>query len=748
MNTHVAARLQQLASSYPPHTALFYARIWHTLAPATDNNHDSLHALALAFLQAAEPYSAIHLVRDHTGLDNLDLDLEIRFERTDKVCGGCAMIVARCCEKLGRYSEGQAVLARALKRGANINLTLPTPSSNPATAYLLLANLSHKGKSPETAIENYRKALDEDPWMWEAFTSLCDVGAPPPIESLFPPGAGLSLSRHASRSSRPPLSPNVHRQKSPIEPAPGVLRLHQAQAGVGNSGGLFTPDVEGMGGKTGLGMMGNTSSWDSSSIMGDATFALPEQQTKRPFPSFMSTATSFLPSSLRGGTSTPAGSDSPPKLPTMKRPRGKDPVKRPGPVETPQSQMSSGLPLARELRPNGAKYEDSDAPRRSSRLKTTTSKSSSKNPRDPRVTRSRSVTSSNSNNEAPSPPSLTSQDAILQKEADEYLKDIVKKCARVYKSLSQYQCQQAIKEVDVLPGELKTSPWAMEILGRAFYEIANYAMARRAFTFLQQQEPYRIQSMEQFSTLLWHLTDLPALSYLSQSLISISRTSPQAWIAVGNCFSLQKDHDEAMRCFRRATQLDEGCAYAWTLCGYEAVEMEEYERAMAFYRTAIRTDARHYNAWYGMGLVYLKTDRPRYAEHHFRRAVEINPTNPVLLCCVGMALEKSDDVVQALHFYERASKYAPTSAMVQFKRIRALVALQRYDEAISALEPLTHSAPDEANVFFLLGKCLFKKERRQEATVAFTNARELEPKLESAINAVLVANGEEGEESE
>nr|KIR87804.1 anaphase-promoting complex subunit 3 [Cryptococcus tetragattii IND107] len=719
MNTHLAARLQQLASSYPPHTALFYARIWHTLAPATDNNHDSLHALALAFLQAAEPYSAIHLVRDHTGLDNLDLDLEIRFERTDKVCGGCAMIVARCY------------------------LALPAPSSNPATAYLLLANLSHKGKSPETAIENYRKALDEDPWMWEAFTSLCDVGTPDfTVASLFQP------TQHASRSSRPPLPPNVHRQKSPIEPAPGVLRLHQAQAGVGNSGGLFTPDVEGMGGKTGLGMMGNTSSWDSSSIMGDATFALPEQQTKRPFPSFMSTATSFLPSSLRGGTSTPAGSDSPPKLPTMKRPRGKDPVKRPGPVETPQSQMSSGLPLARELGPNGAKYEDSDAPRRSSRLKTTTSKPSSKNPRDPRVTRSRSVTSSNSNNEAPSPPSLTSQDAILQKESDEYLKDIVKKCARVYKSLSQYQCQQAIKEVDVLPGELKTSPWAMEILGRAFYEIANYVMARRAFTFLQQQEPYRMQSMEQFSTLLWHLTDLPALSYLSQSLISISRTSPQAWIAVGNCFSLQKDHDEAMRCFRRATQLDEGCAYAWTLCGYEAVEMEEYERAMAFYRTAIRTDARHYNAWYGMGLVYLKTDRPRYAEHHFRRAVEINPTNPVLLCCVGMALEKSDDVVQALHFYERASKYAPTSAMVQFKRIRALVALQRYDEAISALEPLTHSAPDEANVFFLLGKCLFKKERRQEATVAFTNARELEPKLESAINAVLVANGEEGEESE
>lgn len=53
-----------------------------------------------------------------------------------------------------------------------------------------------------------------------------------------------------------------------------------------------------------------------------------------------------------------------------------------------------------------------------------------------------------------------------------------------------------------------------------------------------------------------------------------------------------------MRCFKRATQIDPGCVYAWTLCGYEAIEMEEYERAIAFYRTAIRTDARHYNAWY------------------------------------------------------------------------------------------------------------------------------------------------------
>ena len=127
--------------------------------------------------------------------------------------------------------------------------------------------------------------------------------------------------------------------------------------------------------------------------------------------------------------------------------------------------------------------------------------------------------------------------------------------------------------------------------------MANYILARRAFKALVKVEPYALQSMEMYSTLLWHLGDPPALSHLSQNLIAIDRDAPQPWIAAGNCFSLQKDHDEAMRCFRRATQIDPGCAYAWTLCGYEAIEMEEYERAIAFYRTAIRIDSRHYNAW-------------------------------------------------------------------------------------------------------------------------------------------------------
>lgn len=261
--------------------------------------------------------------------------------------------------------------------------------------------------------------------------------------------------------------------------------------------------------------------------------------------------------------------------------------------------------------------------------------------------------------------------------------------------------------------------------------------------------------MEHYSTLLWHLNDAPALSYLSQRLLPIDREAPQPWIAAGNCFSLNSDHDEAMRCFRRAAALRPDCAYAWTLCGYEAIAMEEYERATAFYRTAIRADARHYNAWYGLGLVYMNMAKFRHAHHHFVRALEINPTNAVLLCCLGAVHEKEGDYERALAVYERACAYAPESAMVKFKSVRVRVCLGQFEvcpvirlnpsrladvlaskTAARELEELTRKTATEPNVFMLLGKVQHKLGNREAATHAFVVARELDPKLEGPIRIV------------
>lgn len=80
-------------------------------------------------------------------------------------------------------------------------------------------------------------------------------------------------------------------------------------------------------------------------------------------------------------------------------------------------------------------------------------------------------------------------------------------------------------------------------------------------------------------------------------LNAIDRLSPQAWGALGNCYSLQKDHETALKTFQWAIQLDSHFTYAHTLCGHEYVAMEEFENGITCYRSALRIDPRHYNAW-------------------------------------------------------------------------------------------------------------------------------------------------------
>ena len=65
----------------------------------------------------------------------------------------------------------------------------------------------------------------------------------------------------------------------------------------------------------------------------------------------------------------------------------------------------------------------------------------------------------------------------------------------------------------------------------------------------------------------------------------------------GNCFSLQKEHETAIKFLQRAIQIDPCFTYAYTLLGHEYTITEDYDKAMSAFRNAIRVDSRHYNAW-------------------------------------------------------------------------------------------------------------------------------------------------------
>jgi anaphase-promoting complex subunit 3 len=113
---------------------------------------------------------------------------------------------------------------------------------------------------------------------------------------------------------------------------------------------------------------------------------------------------------------------------------------------------------------------------------------------------------------------------------------------------------------------------------------------------------------------------------------------------VGNCFSLQREHDAAIRFFDRAVQVDPWFAYAHTLCGHEHSFNENLDKAMACFRNALRIDVRHYNAWYGLGSIFYRQERLELAEYHFRKAANINNNSTALQCYLSIVLHAQNQV--------------------------------------------------------------------------------------------------------
>lgn len=197
----------------------------------------------------------------------------------------------------------------------------------------------------------------------------------------------------------------------------------------------------------------------------------------------------------------------------------------------------------------------------------------------------------------------------LQKASAEGLMSLLRDIGQAYLELSRFECTSAIESLTSLPHNQFNTSWVLCLLGLAHFEQVDYEQSVKYFSEVHAKEPYRMEYMDVYSTALWHLQKEVALSALAQDLINTDKNSPRTWCVMGNCFSLHKEHDTAIKFFQRAVQVDPNFPYAYTLLGHEYITTEELDKAMNCFRNAVRLDSRHYNAWFGIGTIFSKHER-------------------------------------------------------------------------------------------------------------------------------------------
>eukprot|EP01018_Ginkgo_biloba_P011586 Gb_21601 [translate_table: standard] len=296
-----------------------------------------------------------------------------------------------------------------------------------------------------------------------------------------------------------------------------------------------------------------------------------------------------------------------------------------------------------------------------------------------------------------------------------------------FRHFCMHRCKEALQSFSKLPHQQYATGWVLCQVGKAHFEMVDYLEAERAFSWARRVSPYCLEGMDIYSTVLYHMKEEMKLSYLAQELNAIDRLSPQAWCALGNCYSLQKDHETALKTFQRAIQLDSRFTYAHTLCGHEYVAMEEFENGITCYRSALRIDPRHYNAWYGLGMIYLRQEKYDFAEHHFRTAFQINARSSVLMCYLGMALHALKRNEEALEMLDRAILADTKNPLPIYQKANVLMSNERFEDALEELEQLKEVAPRESSVYSLIGKIYKRLNEPEQAMYHFGLALDLKP---------------------
>ncbi|KAJ8284485.1 hypothetical protein COCON_G00033350 [Conger conger] len=737
------------------------------------HSEDALFLLATCYYRSGKAYKAYLLLKGHSC-----------------TTPQCKYLLAKCCVELSRLAEGEQILTGGVLNKQKSQDDIVTEFGESACFTLaLLGQIYCKTDRLAKGSECYQKSLSLNPFLWSPFESLCQIGQKPDPDQMFkltslqnfscssqPMGA---VGTHTSSHCVP------HRQMDTVlmETPQDTLELNRLNLESSNSkfsslnmdssvsfidSSVISPDSVSHGtGSSLLSKQAPNKPKSGRSLLGGPAALSPLTPSFGILPLEPSPGDS---SYLQNFTHTGSVMDPPPPgVPPKKSvarisqvgtksvfaQSGNSREVIPIPFNQTQSTSPQTSTTPQVLSPTIAAPPNVQ-PRRSSRLFTSASSTAKENSKKLKMkfptkipnrktktkTSKGGLTPSNMNDSIEllkldssimsdgkgnmAAPQL--QAFTLQKAAADGLMSLMRDMGKGYLALCSYNCKEAINILSQLPSHHYNTGWVLGQIGRAHFELAEYMQAERVFSEVRRIESYRVEGMAIYSTTLWHLQKDVALSALSKDLTDMDKNSPEAWCVAGNCFSLQREHDIAIKFFQRAIQVDPSFAYAYTLLGHEFVLTEELEKALACFRNAIRVNTRHYNAWYGLGMIYYKQEKFNLAEIHFKKALSIHPQSSVLLCHIGVvqhALKKSDHALETLN---KAISIDPKNPLCKFHRASILFANEKYKAALQELEELKQIVPKESLVYFLIGKVYKKLGQTHLALMNFSWAMDLDPK--------------------
>eukprot|EP01083_Nonionella_stella_P070814 189682_1 len=199
------------------------------------------------------------------------------------------------------------------------------------------------------------------------------------------------------------------------------------------------------------------------------------------------------------------------------------------------------------------------------------------------------------------------------------------------------------------------------------YTMRQLDEAHERFEELKERDPFRLETMDTYSNVLYVKDCAGELSFLAHKAVQIDKFSPETQYIIGNYHSLKGEHEKSVLSFQRALKLNPGYLSALTLMGHAYVELKNSSSAIGCYRRAVDMDPRDFRAWYGLGQTYEMMKMYSYAIYYYRKACLLRPYDSRMWCGMASCYEKLDRSEEAIKCFLRAEGNSDDEGIALFR---------------------------------------------------------------------------------
>lgn len=192
------------------------------------------------------------------------------------------------------------------------------------------------------------------------------------------------------------------------------------------------------------------------------------------------------------------------------------------------------------------------------------------------------------------------------------------------------------------------------LIALVLYNTNGYDQSVEVFQLIQQQDPYRYESMDILSNIYYVQERKNDLGRLALRCYELDKYIPETQCILGNYYSLVGEHVKSAKHFARCTQIDPEFLAAYTLLGHEFLELKNVERAIDAYNKAVKINPRDYRAWYGLGQAYEMDSHLQYSLEYFKQALYSNFKDSRMWSTIGNLYQKMESHVEAMKCLEKA----------------------------------------------------------------------------------------------